>query len=144
MRILGLDVGSRTIGVAVSDALGLSAHGVTTLRRSGLSKDIRAVQDVMQAYGVREVVVGLPRNMNGSLGPQARRVQAFAEKLRAAVAVPVVLWDERLTSREAERVLVEADMSRRKRRAVVDRVAAVLILQGYLERRRARTGKAQP
>ncbi|GFN23232.1 Holliday junction resolvase RuvX [Thermanaeromonas sp. C210] len=134
MRVMGLDVGEKTIGVAVSDPLGWTAQGVTTLKRGErLEEDLRALEALAKEYGVDQVVVGLPRNMNGSLGPQAEKVLAFIRAAREFLGLPVVPWDERLTTVEAERLLVEADLSRRRRKRIVDRLAAVLILQSYLD-----------
>jgi putative Holliday junction resolvase len=133
-RILGLDVGTKGIGVAVSDELGWTAQGLHTLGRRGLDADLAALGALAREHDVERVVVGLPRNMNGTLGPQAEYVLEFAEQLKAALGLPVVTWDERLTTVAANRVLLEADVSRKKRKALVDTVAAVLILQGYLDR----------
>ena len=136
-RTLGLDVGTRTIGLAVSDELGWTAQGLPTLARRGLAADLAALREVAREWDVERVVVGLPRNMNGSIGPQAQSVLDFAAQVKEAVGVPVVTWDERLSSVAAERTLLEADLSRKKRRAAVDRLAAVFILQGYLDRQAA-------
>jgi len=131
---MGLDVGEKTIGVAVSDPLGWTAQGVTTIRRRGsLEEDLKAILRLVQEYRVERVVVGLPRNMNGSLGPQAKKVLDFMQALEERLKLPVVPWDERLTTSAAERVLIAADLSRRRRKGVVDRLAAVLILQSYLD-----------
>lgn len=130
-----MDVGDRRIGVAVSDALGLTAQPVTSLTRKSLAEDLDAIGRLVASCEAGEVVVGLPRDLRGTLGPQARKALAFAEALKIRLAVPVVTWDERFTTQEAERVLLEADLSRAKRRKVVDRVAAGLILQGYLASR---------
>ena len=135
MRILGLDVGSKTIGVAVSDELGLTAQGLTTLKRKVLKQDIKQLLKVIEENGVEKVVVGLPKNMNGSLGPSAEMVISLIGELKKFVDLPVVTWDERLSTVAAQRVLLEADMSRKKRKRVVDKVAAILILQGYLDNR---------
>ncbi|OIQ58534.1 putative holliday junction resolvase [Moorella thermoacetica] len=134
MRIMGLDVGTKTIGVALSDPLGWTAQGLTTIRRRSLAADLAALKELVRRYGVEELVVGLPRNMNGSLGPQAEAVRAFARRLQAEVGLPVHFFDERLTTVAAGRVLLEADLSRRRRRQVIDQVAATYILQGYLDR----------
>lgn len=133
MRILGLDVGSKTIGVAVSDELSLTAQGLTTLKRKVLKQDIKQLLKVIEENGVEKVVVGLPKNMNGSLGPSAEMVISLIGELKKFVDLPVVTWDERLSTVAAQRVLLEADMSRKKRKRVVDKVAAILILQGYLD-----------
>ena len=133
MRILGLDVGSKTIGVAVSDELSLTAQGLTTLKRKVLKQDVKQLLKVIDENGVEKVVVGLPKNMNGSLGPSAEMVISLIGELKKFVDLPVVTWDERLSTVAAQRVLLEADMSRKKRKRVVDKVAAILILQGYLD-----------
>ena len=135
-RILALDLGARRIGMAVSDELGWTAHGLATLERVGPKKDIVRLREIVAEQNVRKLVVGLPRNMDGSLGPQARLVLEFIETLKNKLRLEVIPWDERLTTQAAERVLIEADMSRAKRRKKVDQVAAVLILQGYLDSRR--------
>jgi putative Holliday junction resolvase len=133
MRVLGLDIGRKTIGVAVSDELCLIAQGVTTLKRSGLDRDIHEILTLIEEKEISKIVVGLPKNMNNTLGPSAEMVLAFIEKLNENTSVPVVTWDERLSTVAAEKVLLEADMSRTKRKRVVDKVAALLILQGYLD-----------
>lgn len=136
IRILGLDVGAKRIGVAVSDALGITAQGLGVLARQGWEEDLRRLEEVAREYRVQEIVVGLPRHLDGGLGQLAPMIQELAQALGEALGVPVISWDERLTTVEAERVLVQADLSRRRRRQVVDQVAAVLILQSYLEYRR--------
>ncbi|NLK52632.1 MAG: Holliday junction resolvase RuvX [Syntrophomonadaceae bacterium] len=133
MRILGLDVGSQTIGIAVSDPLGWTAQGLKTWRRSDLREDFEEMKRLVQQYAVERLVVGLPRNMNGSLGPAAVEVQKFAEQLSQELGLEVVLWDERLSTVASERILLEGNVSRRKRKKVIDKMAAVLILQGYLD-----------
>jgi putative Holliday junction resolvase len=137
-RVLGLDVGSRRIGVAVSDPLGITAQGLDTLQRSTKRRDFDHLQRVIQEYDVREIVVGLPLRMSGAEGIQSDKMQVFAEELRKRFRLPVHLWDERLTSVEANRLLREADLSIEKRGKAVDRMAAVLILQGWMEGRAAR------
>ncbi len=134
MRILGLDLGSRTIGVAISDELGLTAQGLKTIRRKSPEEDLKELAAIISRYKIQEVVVGLPRNMDGSLGKQAERVLEWVESFQTRTDVPVTTWDERLSTVEASRVLLEADLSRRKRKGTVDKLAAVLILQGYLDR----------
>lgn len=133
MRILALDLGSKRIGMAVSDALGLTATGLKVLESRGREKDLQAIREIIEEYEVDEIVVGHPINMNGSVGPLAEKSMAYAEMLHQETGLPVHLWDERLTTAAAHRVLLEADMSRKKRRDVVDKVAATLILQGYLQ-----------
>jgi putative Holliday junction resolvase len=133
MKILGLDVGSKTIGVAVSDELGIIAQGVTTLKRKGVNHDITQLLKVIEEQRAEKVVVGLPKNMNGSLGQSAKMVLTLLEELENSVDIPVIAWDERLSTVAAERALLEADMSRKKRKKVIDKVAALIILQGYLD-----------
>lgn len=133
-RVLGLDVGSRRIGVAVSDPLGITAQGLETLQRRTKRHDFEHLQRVIREYDVREIVVGLPLRMSGAEGTQSDKMQVFAEELRKRFRLPVHLWDERLTSAEANRLLRETDLSIEKRGKAVDRMAAVLILQGWMER----------
>ncbi|MBN1255218.1 MAG: Holliday junction resolvase RuvX [Deltaproteobacteria bacterium] len=133
MKILGLDVGDKRIGIAVSDELGYTAQGITVLHRKDLADDLSELKGLVAAHGVSEVVVGFPKNMDGSLGAGAQKVMAFAKTMEESLSVPVILWDERWTTVEASRVLLKADLSRKKRKKVVDKVAAVLILQGYLD-----------
>ncbi len=133
MRIGGLDVGDRRIGVAISDEYGWTAQGVTVVHRTKLDKDLEALQTTFAPFAPTTIVIGLPKNMNGSLGPQAQKVLAFARQVEEVLAVPILMWDERLSTVGAERVLLEADLSRAKRRKVIDKVAAVFILQGYLD-----------
>jgi putative Holliday junction resolvase len=133
MRILGLDIGSKTIGVAVSDEMGLIAQGITTLKRKGLHQDVEQLLKVIEEHGVKKIIVGLPKNMNGTLGPSAKMVLSFLEELKKFIDLPIITWDERLSTVAAQRALLEADMSRKKRKRVIDKVAALLILQGYLD-----------
>lgn len=135
-RILALDVGSRRIGLAVSDSLGITAQGLETLLRKNKRTDFERLEAVVRQYDVREIVVGLPLRMSGAEGIQSEKMTAFAEELRRRFQLPVHLWDERLTSAEANRILREAELSIEKRRQAVDRMAAVLILQNFLESRR--------
>ena len=134
MRVMGLDVGTRTIGVAVSDALGYTAQGVEVIRRRDLAQDLARLQELMAAYEVEDLVVGVPRNMNGTYGPAAEEVRRFCQVLRERFPVPVYEEDERLTTVAAERTLLAADLSRRRRRQVIDKVAATLILETFLAR----------
>jgi len=136
IRILALDVGEKRIGLAVSDPLGLTAQGLEVMERRGPEQDLARLVEVAREWQVTEVVVGLPRHLDGRPGKQAPEILELARALEEALGVKVATWDERLTTREAERVLIQADLSRRRRRRVVDRLAAVLILQAYLERRR--------
>ena len=137
-RVLGLDVGSRRIGVAVSDPLGITAQGLETLLRRNKRQDLAALERVIREYAVREIVVGLPLRMSGAEGTQSEKMQGFAEELRKRFRLPVHLWDERLTSAEANRLLRETELSIEKRGKAVDRMAAVLILQGWMEGKRRR------
>lgn len=135
MRILGLDIGNRTIGVAVSDEMGWTAQGLKTLIRKGFNEELSSIKEIIEEYGVKEVLVGLPKNMNGSIGPQGKKVITFVERLKTALPLPVLLWDERLSTVRAEKILLEADMSRKKRKGLKDKLAAQFILQGYLDRK---------
>lgn len=141
MRYLGLDVGDRRIGVALSDETATLATGLDTLTRIGPKKDANAVVALARLHEVAEIVVGLPRSLDGSLGPQAQKVLGFMDDLRARTRTPVVSWDERFTTHMARQALVEADVSRAARKGLVDKVSAVLILQNYLDARKlAATG----
>jgi putative Holliday junction resolvase len=135
IRILALDVGEKRIGLAVSDPLGITAQGLEVLTRKDPPTDLARLLEVARQYQVQEILVGLPRHLDGRPGQQAEAILALARSLGETLGVPVTSWDERLTTVEAERVLVRADLSRRRRRQVVDQVAAVLILQSYLEYR---------
>ena len=135
VRILALDVGHKRIGLAVSDPLGFTAQGLSILERRGREADLARLAEVAREYQVQEILVGLPRHMDGRLGSQAGDILELANALGEALGVPVTTWDERLSSKEAERVLIAADVSRRRRRQVLDKMAAVLILQAYLDSR---------
>jgi len=136
MRIMGLDIGTHTVGIAISDELGLTAQGLKTLGRKSTEKDFAEIAAIVHQFGIEEIVVGLPKNMNGSLGTQAEFVLKWIEVLKENIQIPVVTWDERLSTVGASKVLLEADVSRKKRKKVIDKLAAVLILQGYLDQRR--------
>ncbi len=136
MRILGLDIGSKRIGLALSDELGFTAQGLKTLESRGGANDIAAIVKIVNEFSVTEIVVGMPYNMDGSEGPQAQKALAMIEELALATGVPVFKWDERMSTMAAERMLLEADLSRAKRRKVIDKVAAAIILQGYLDSKR--------
>ncbi len=134
MRILGLDVGNKTIGVAVSDPSGSIAQGVGVIARADEESDLRRIKELSEKYAAQMIVVGLPRNMNGTLGFQGQKVLAFVDRLKeAATGVRVQTWDERLTTLAAEKVLLAADLSRARRKKVIDKMAAVLILQNFLD-----------
>ena len=138
MRLMGLDVGDKTVGVAVSDELGLTAQGVTTVERRSWAHDLAELDAIAKENSVQKLVVGLPLNMDGSEGPRALASRAFAERASAALGIPFDLWDERLSTAEVQRLLIAADVSRKKRKQVVDKLAAQVILQGYLDSRPAR------
>ena len=136
-RILGLDVGSKTIGMAVSDPLGITAQGLPTVRRKNKRLDFEQLGKIIGDYQVAEIVVGYPLRLSGNEGTQSEKMQLFAEELRLKFGLPVHLWDERLTSSQANRILREADLSIKKLGEAVDRMAAVLILQSWMEARSA-------
>jgi putative Holliday junction resolvase len=135
MRIMGLDVGSKTVGIAISDELGWTAQGLKTLKideeknKFGFDE----IGQLIEEYGISQVVIGLPKNMNGSIGPRGEASKTYAEQIENQFSVSTILWDERLTTMAAERVLIEADVSRKKRKKVIDKMAAMMILQGYLD-----------
>ncbi|WP_078597284.1 Holliday junction resolvase RuvX [Evansella clarkii] len=136
MKVLGLDVGTRTIGVAVSDAMGWTAQGLETIKRAegNEEKDFLRLDEIIREHDVETIVVGLPKNMNGTIGPSGEMCQEFAEKIKDRTKLKTELWDERLTTVSAEKMLIAADVSRKKRKKVIDKMAAVMILQGYLDR----------
>ncbi|RLQ92032.1 Holliday junction resolvase RuvX [Planomicrobium sp. Y74] len=135
MRIMGLDVGSKTVGVAISDAFGWTAQGIETVKINEAIEEygLDRLGELISQYEVSEIVVGYPKNMNNSIGPRAEASEKFAALLKEAYAIPVVLWDERLTTAAAEKMLISADVSRKNRKKVIDKMAAVIILQGYLD-----------
>lgn len=134
-RYLGLDIGDRTIGIAVSDSLGLTAQGVETIRRKSLEKDLARLGELMEQYETHSLVSGYPKNMNGTEGDRCEVVKAFLEKVKKQFPdVEIALWDERLSTVAATRSLLAGDVSRKKRKKVIDKMAAVFILQGYLDR----------
>jgi putative holliday junction resolvase len=134
MRIMALDMGEKRIGVALSDELMMTAQGLCVVGSKGIEKDLVQVGELIKENGVTHLLLGLPRNMNGTQGPMAEKVLEFGNRLSANhPQIPVEYWDERLTTSAAQRMLVDADMSRNRRRQVVDKVEAVLILQGYMD-----------
>lgn len=134
MRILGLDVGDKTIGVAASDALLITAQGIEVIRRTGLKRDLERLNQLVQEYDVHAIVIGFPKNMNGTIGPRGEATSLFAEEVKQAIeGIDIILWDERLSTVAAEKSLIAADVSRSKRKQVIDKMAAVFILQGYLD-----------
>ena len=135
-RIMGLDVGDKTIGVSVSDLMGLTAQPVTTIKRVSKKKDIESLKEIIKEKQVIKIVSGLPKNMNGTLGPQGEKVLSFCEFLKEETKIEIEFFDERLSTVQAERSLLEGDISRQKRKKVIDMLPAVIILQGYLDRQK--------
>ncbi len=136
MRILGLDFGEKTIGVAVSDPFGWTAQGIEIIRRkdeNNLKTCIIRIGEIITEYNVEKIVLGYPKNMNNTIGERCEKTEAFKTRLEKKFKIEVVLWDERLSTVAAERGLLEADLSRKKRKQVIDKMAAVFILQGYLD-----------
>jgi putative Holliday junction resolvase len=133
MRILCIDYGSKNLGLAVSDDLGMMGHGIGTIRRSTPALDVAELRKHIERYEIKEIVLGLPCNMDGSIGPAAQAVIAFGRELEREFGLPVATWDERLSSFEAEDRLIGAQMRGKKRRKVIDTVAAAVILQDYLD-----------
>jgi len=134
-RIMALDVGEARVGVAISDALGFSAQPIATIRRAGLAPDLTKVADLVREHDVATIVVGLPLKLDGEAGPAAASILTFVEKLQRKVDIPVVTFDERFSTVQAERALLEGNVSRRRRRDAIDKVAAAIILQAYLDSR---------
>lgn len=134
MRIMGLDVGEKRIGVAVSDPLGITAQGICVVHSKGTARNVQALRELIKEYEVTRLVLGMPRNMNGTYGPKAQEVQDFGETLHKELNLQVEYQDERLSTHAVEGALIEADVSRQKRRQVIDKLAAVYILQGYLDK----------
>lgn len=130
---MGLDYGDKTIGVAVSDAFGWTAQGIEVIRRRKPEDDMERLRQLASEYEVTGIVVGLPKNMNNTIGPRGEMCIAFSDTLREQLQLPVSMWDERLTTVSAQRTLIEADVSRNKRKQVVDKMAAAIILQNYLD-----------
>ena len=136
MRIMGLDYGSKTVGVAVSDALGLTAQGIEIVRRKSenkLRQTLARIEEIAKEYGVEKIVLGFPKHMNNDIGERAEKSLEFKEMLERRTGLPVVMWDERLTTVEADRTMMETGIRRENRKEYVDMIAAVLILQGYLD-----------
>jgi putative Holliday junction resolvase len=130
---MGLDYGDKTIGVAVSDEFGWTAQGLEVIRRRKPGDDLIRLGEIVREYEIQEIVLGLPKNMNGTVGPRGEICLEFAKVLRETLHLPVSMWDERLTTVAAERTLIEADVSRKKRKQVIDKLAAAIILQGWLD-----------
>ncbi|MCK8828426.1 Holliday junction resolvase RuvX [Natroniella acetigena] len=133
MRIMGLDLGDKKTGVAVSDSLGWTAQGKSVIEAKSVAEKLDYICSLIEQYNIEEVIVGLPKNMDGSLGPRAEKVLDVVERLEERIDLPVKTWDERLSTVAAERTLLEADLSRKKRKDVIDKMAAVVILQNYLD-----------
>jgi putative Holliday junction resolvase len=133
MRILGLDYGEKRLGLAISDEMGITAQGLPTLTRKGLEKDLAALEKVIRQFGVDRMVIGYPLRLNGTEGIQCEKVNRFAGILEKRFSVPILKWDETLTTSQAEEILTEVRVSRKKRKAVVDKLAAMIILQDYLD-----------
>ena len=147
MRILGLDFGSRTVGVAVSDELLLTAQGLETIERKDenkLRKTCARIEEIIKEYGVEEIVLGLPKNMNNTVGDRAEKSLEFQKMLEKRTGLPVVMWDERLTTVEAHRTMMESGVRREDRKKYVDKLAAVYILQGYLDHEGMKRERTQP
>ena len=135
---MGLDIGSQTIGIAVSDELGMTAQGLKTIKRRSTEEDFKEIRTIIDQYRIEKIVVGLPRNMDGTLGRQTEIVFQWITSCKKKTHLPIVTWDERLSTVGASKILLEADLSRKKRKRVIDKLAAVLILQGYLDQMRNR------
>lgn len=136
MRIMGLDYGSKTVGVAISDSLGITAQGIETIERkeeNKLRQTLARIEALVKEYEVEKIVLGFPKNMNNTIGERAKKSLELKEKLERRIGVPVIMWDERLTTVEAERTLIESKVRRENRKKYVDKIAAVFILQGYLD-----------
>ncbi len=135
MRVLGLDVGTKTIGVAVSDEMGWTAQGIETIKIADeqMEQSYPRLQQLIDEYSVEKIIVGLPKNMNGTIGPRGEACIEFADNVKEKLNIETMMWDERLSTMAAERILLSADVSRKKRKKVIDKMAAVMILQGYLD-----------
>lgn len=130
---MGLDIGDKRIGIAISDAMNITAQSKEVLERTNHKEDLAVIKGLIKKYEVGEVIVGLPRNMDGSLGPQADKVKQYYNFLKNNLDIPIKFWDERLSTQEAEKFLIKADLTRNKRKGIIDRVAAAIILQSYLK-----------
>ncbi len=136
MRVMGLDYGSKTVGVAISDPLGITAQGIETIERkeeNKLRKTLARIEELVKEYEVGKIVLGFPKNMNNTIGERAEKSLELKAMLERRIGIPVIMWDERLTTVEAERTLIESNVRRENRKKYVDRIAAVFILQGYLD-----------
>ena len=133
-RFMGLDVGDKTIGVAVSDLLMITAQGVTTIKRTNIKNDLNELKKIIDEYQVTEIVVGIPKMLDGTVGIQGQKVLEFTDKMKKHISLPVEFEDERFTTAISERMLIEADVKRKKRKEVIDKLAAVQILSSYMQR----------
>ncbi len=133
MRILALDVGERRIGTAISDGLGITAQCLNVITRKGLEEDTKELNTIIETYKVVEIVVGLPVNMNGTRGDAANNVIEFVHSIKDYIKIPVKMWDERLTTSQGEKILIGADVSRKKRKKIIDKLAAQILLQSYMD-----------
>ena len=146
MRIIGLDYGTKTVGVAISDPLMITAQGIEIVRRkeeNKLRKTLARIEELIEEYQAEEIILGYPKNMNDTLGERAKKTEEFKEMLERRTGLPVVLWDERLSTVAAERAMIEAGLRREERKEHVDKLAAVLILQGYLDFRKSQEREAE-
>jgi putative Holliday junction resolvase len=137
---MGLDIGDKRIGIAISDALNLTAQSKDVIIRTNHRQDLKIIKKYIAQYQVDQLIVGLPKNMDGSLGKQAQKTQAYVNFLKNNLEIPIEFWDERLSTREAEKLLIEANVRRSRRKGVIDQVAASIILQGYLDNFNRNTG----
>ena len=139
---MSMDIGSRTIGIAISDELGITAQGLKTIKRRSMEEDLKDISIIIAQFKIDRIVVGLPKNMDGTIGKQAELVLQWIKTAQEKINTPVETWDERLSTVEASKILLEADLSRKKRKGVIDKVAAVLILQGYLSQSRKKNDES--
>lgn len=133
MRILGIDYGSKRLGLAMCDELGLTAQALTTITRKNRERDLKEIETVIKQYNVEKIVVGYPLRLDGTEGIQCEKVNKFVDILVSRFSLPIVKWDETLSTKEAEQILIEANINRKKRKDVVDKIAAAIILQDYLD-----------
>jgi len=136
MRTLALDVGTKTIGVAISDEHGITANGLTTIKRRNMKNDLDALSRIIEEHRPSEILIGIPYNIDGSVSERGKGILVFANILKRTFSLPIELWDESFSTANAEKVLLEANLSRKKRKRVIDKMAAVVILQDYLEQKR--------
>ena len=133
MRLMCLDVGTKRIGIAVSDLLNITAQGVETLQRTSFEKDLQRYKEIIEKYDVKRIIIGLPKNMNGTIGPMAEAVNEYADKLKENIDIPIEMYDERLSTKIASQALIQGNVRREKRKNYVDMIAASIILQSYMD-----------